>query len=76
MTACGNELTVYRLPTVDHTDSNIFPTGIIQETSYKIDVLNRYFNENELKLLPDQQLVYNYILEFVHAHKEKKLSSF
>lgn len=49
----GSTLSSYGLPESNRTDSNKRPTDIIQETSYDINPLTNYINENEPKLLPE-----------------------
>lgn len=62
-------LQTYGLPQVRRTSPNTLPTGIIQETSYDANALERYVNENAPKFLQNQQLAYNTIFGSIRLWK-------
>ena len=65
----GKQLTHYDLPETHRGQENRLATEVLRETSYNMDELTLYAEENEPKLLTDQRSVYNTILDSVNQQK-------
>ena len=63
----GEQLPTYGLPQCNRTDLNNLVTELVRETSYDVNVLAKYINENKSKLLCDQGNVYTKINEHVRC---------
>uniref|UniRef100_UPI00358E5CE5 uncharacterized protein n=1 Tax=Myxine glutinosa TaxID=7769 RepID=UPI00358E5CE5 len=66
----GPELYVFGLPHTNQTEFNNLTTEVLRETSYNIDALTRYVDENEPMMLEDQRAAYSTIIDRVHHQKE------
>ena len=64
----GEKLGKYGLPETNRSEVNNLVTDILRETSYDVDSLTKFIEENVPKLLPDQQVAYTTIIEQVQ-HK-------
>ena len=65
----GKQLTHYDLPETHRGQENRLATEVLRETSYNMDDLTLYVEENEPKLLADQRSAYNIILDSVNQQK-------
>ena len=65
----GKTLREHGLPQPVRGNDNALTTEILQETCYNINSLTRYVNENEAKLLVDQRIVYDTIIDRVRYNK-------
>ena len=64
----GEELRKFGLPEIYRNETNNLFTDVLPETSYDIDSLTRFIDENVPKLLPDQQVAYRTVIQQV-THK-------
>ena len=68
----GEGLSKFGLPEAHRSEVNNLVTNVLRETSYDIDSLTRFVEENVSKLLPDEKVAYTTITEQV-THKNRGL---
>uniref|UniRef100_A0A0L8IFD7 ATP-dependent DNA helicase n=1 Tax=Octopus bimaculoides TaxID=37653 RepID=A0A0L8IFD7_OCTBM len=68
----GEELSKFDLSETHRNEANNLITEVLRETSYDIDSLTRFLEENVPKLLSDQQLAYTTVIDQV-THKRGRL---
>ena len=66
----GRQLVHYGLPATIRDDMSPLSNDVIRETSYNMEELNMFINENENRLTDEQKEIYLLILKSINEKKE------